>query len=142
VIHFSSFAHTHYESFYVDRAQDSKKPIHFGMVHGSVTTYVNRDPQFYVFEWDEEVMVPVNIHVYTFDINEANKNGKPRWYKQHDFINKYNLKDLSPSSMAKLTETMYDDINYAKMYEENHGGNKDGNSNSYTAGKFVATLHS
>lgn len=68
IIHFSSFAHTHYESFFVDKAQLSRKPIHFGMVHGSVTTFVHRDPQFYLFEWDEEFMVPVNIHVYTMSI--------------------------------------------------------------------------
>jgi len=143
VIHFSSFAHTHYESFFVDKAHDSRKPIHTGIVHGSVTTFVSRDPQFYVFEWDEELMVPVNIHVYTMSIDEANKNGKPRWYKQHDFINKYNLKDLSPSSMAKLSDQMYDDINYTKLFEENHGGNKGvflGTDES-DDGAYVATLH-
>ena len=59
-------------------------------------------------------MVPVNIEVYSLDFQKANKDGTPpEWKLHHDFLSSYKLSDLSPKSMADLSERMYrntDDI--------------------------------
>ena len=71
------------------------------------------NPSFYVMEWDQEYMVPVNIEVYTMDLQESNKNPDERidWKKDHDFINTFQMEDLSPTSFKKLSMTLYDDVN-------------------------------
>lgn len=110
------------------------------MVHGSVTTFVGKDPQFYVIEWDEEMMVPVNIHVYTANLTAANHNGQtePEWYEIHDYLSEYNMTDMSPNSMKQLSNKLYKELSYAKKFETNHQGNSgswmyNSNNDKYTA---------
>ena len=101
VVRFSSFSHTHDESFFIDNAMGTDQPISWGMVHGSVGTFKGRDPNFSVIEWDEEYMVPVNIQVYGVNLTAANENPdkQPEWHLLHDYVGDYRLADLSPKSM-------------------------------------------
>jgi len=68
-------------------------------------------------------MVPINIHVYYFDMVEANKNGGGSdtnlWKKQYDFISEYGVKDMSPSSIMSLFERMSRDGSLVAQYEWN-----------------------
>ena len=124
VVRFSSWGHTHYESFFVQKAEGTNKAISWGLVHGSVVPFVGRNPEFYVIKWDEETMVPINIYAYTLNITAANLDPErePSWYLMHDYLSEYNLPDLSPSSIKSLSETLYNDINYAKKFQTNHEG--------------------
>ena len=101
VVRFQTSAHTHDESFYVDKAFNSDEAVMWGQVSPSVTTFEGRNPAFTVIEWDEEYMVPVNIYTYMLNITEANlyPSKKPNWHLMHDQLNEYKIKDLSPNSM-------------------------------------------
>lgn len=120
IVRFSSFGHSHTESLHVTRAVNSTDPIAFYMGTGSGTTG-GGNPAFTVFDFDEEYMVPVNAHVYMMDLTKSNQNpeDKPVWYEQHDLVNEYGMKDLSPSSMMDLLERMYNDVELASKYEWN-----------------------
>jgi len=59
--------------FYLTSAAQSKRPIGFNFAHGPVTTYGGSNPTFYAIDFDEEYMVPLNIHSYSFKLDEANK---------------------------------------------------------------------
>ena len=72
VIRFSSFAHTHEDSFYVTKALKTEEPIGFNYVSPSGTAVENRNPAFAVIDFDEEYMVPLNIHTYYMNLTDAN----------------------------------------------------------------------
>ena len=101
IVRFSSFGHHHYETFRVVRAINTTDPIGFYLVTGSGTSYGHKNPGFAVVDWDEEYMVPVNIHTYYMNLTEANMNpeAEPEWKELHDWVSEYNLEDLSPSSI-------------------------------------------
>lgn len=115
IIRFSSFGHTHNEQFRVNKAIKSEKAIGWQLLTGSGTTDGTKNPAFTVIDWDEEYMVPVNTHTYTFDLVEANKTPEqePKWFELHDMLKEYGLKDLSPSSMKNLSERFYNDADLA-----------------------------
>lgn len=72
IVRFSNFGHTHQNDLYLTSSQENSQPIGLNVVTGSVTTYINRNPSFSVIDWDSEYMVPINIHVYYFNISKAN----------------------------------------------------------------------
>ena len=64
-------------------------------------------------------MLPVNMHVYAMDIDQANAIGQPLWTWQYDYLSEYNLKDLSPRSMLELSERFMTDSNLANTFTWN-----------------------
>jgi len=60
---------------------------------GSVTSGGNRNPSFAVIDFDEEFMVPLNVHTYYMNLTEANAtpDSKPEWLELHDFLDEYKL---------------------------------------------------
>jgi len=121
VVRYSSFGHTHQEDFLVTRAMNTVTPIGFNLITGSGTTMTNVNPGFTVIDFDEEFMVPVNIHTYYMDVNESNKNPskQPDWKLLHDYIEEYSMVDLSPSSFRDLTNRLYNSLDLAQKYENN-----------------------
>ena len=43
-------------------------------------------------------MLPVDLETYAFDLEHANKYDEPIWNLKYNYIDTYNLKDLSPNS--------------------------------------------
>lgn len=66
---------------------------------GSATTHERINPGFSVVEFDYDTLLPLNIETYYLDILEANKNDKPEWKLLHDYLNYYELSDMSPINM-------------------------------------------
>ena len=68
-----------------------------------------------MIDFDEEYMVPLNIHTYYMNLTEANAHpdSEPVWEELHDMVEEYGLEDMSPTSMNDLTERMYTDSNLA-----------------------------
>ena len=115
VVRFSTFGHTHDEGFRVALAMNTTEAYGMYLVTGSGTTGYNENPTFSLVEFDAEYMVPVNSHTYFMNLSLANA-GRPQWAELHDFIGEYGLADLSPSSMKKLSERMYNDSELASLY--------------------------
>lgn len=92
LIRFSIYGHVHKEQYGIARSFSTGKPV--GVQHwtGSVSTFVQINPSFRMFEVDAETMVPVKIHTYILDIKEEN----PKWKWDHELTEYYNMTDLSP----------------------------------------------
>ena len=64
-------------------------------------------------------MLPVNMYSYAMDIDTANETGVPQWTLLHDYVDEYNLKDLSPNSMLKLSKRFKTDSDLANQFTWN-----------------------
>jgi len=47
------------------------------------------NPSFAVIDFDAETMVPLNMHTYYLDLNDANATGTPKWELLHDMLETY-----------------------------------------------------
>lgn len=83
---------------------------------GSATTHMRRNPGFSVVSFDYDTLLPMNIETYYMDIVEANANDSPNWKLLHDYINTYQLHDMSPSSMLALSQKIFTDQQTALIY--------------------------
>jgi hypothetical protein len=96
------------------------KPIGLNTIGGSVTTYTEKNPSFMIVEFDADTMLPINMYTHTFDLDQANHEGnRPEWFLQHDYLQEYGLKDLSPSSMKDLSNRFLEDEDLARLFEWN-----------------------
>jgi hypothetical protein len=68
-------------------------------------------------------MVPVNMETYEMDVDLANKTPevKPEWYKHTDFLETYEMDDLSPSSFKGMSERLYNDRDFLSKYVRHIG---------------------
>ena len=96
-----------------------EKPVVVTSVGGSVTTYDFMNPTFMVIDFDAKTMLPVNMHTYYIDVEEANKAGKPSWEELHDYRDTYKMKDLSPSSFKDLAVRIFTDKDLATQFQFN-----------------------
>uniref|UniRef100_A0A7S3IP58 Calcineurin-like phosphoesterase domain-containing protein n=1 Tax=Strombidium inclinatum TaxID=197538 RepID=A0A7S3IP58_9SPIT len=121
IVRYSSYGHTHSEEIFLTMGMNSTDPIGFNFLSGSVTSGDSRNPGFSMVEYDEEFMVPLNIHTYYMNLTEANANPSAplEWNELHDYLDEYRLPDLSPSSIKDLTQRMYDNADLAGLYEYN-----------------------
>ena len=69
IVRFSSFGHSHDETFYVTNAINTTDPIGWSIMSGSGTAGGDRNPAFTIIDWDEEFMVPVNTHTFYMNLS-------------------------------------------------------------------------
>jgi hypothetical protein len=117
VVRFSTFGHTHKEEPKVVKAIEDDKYIALNFVAGSGTTMTDLFPCFTLFTMDAELMIPLEIETYYFDVIKANQ-GNPEWKLLHDYTTTYGMKDLSPSSFGALFERLLLDNDFAHFYNK------------------------
>lgn len=96
------FSHNHSEQLQVVRDMKFRLPIVNSFIVGSVTPYSGKNPSVDVVYLDPDTMLPVELECFAFDIDYANKNDKPLFYKAYSLKELYSLPDLSPRSMLNL----------------------------------------
>lgn len=119
VIRFGIYAHLHKEQYQVQRDIVQKKPIGMNFIIGSVTTYQGKPPSFNVAYLDPETLLPVEFETHAFDLVNANKHDKPRWFRYLDYKKDYHLRDLSPDSFYAHSLKIYEDVDCARHYAKN-----------------------
>ena len=68
--------HSHRESYETHNSMTNpEKPIMFTTVSGSATNMGFKNPSFMLIDLDAETMLPVNMHSYYMDLDEANETG-------------------------------------------------------------------
>ena len=72
-----------------------------------------------VLDLDAQTMLPTNMHTYYIDVAEANKVGTPDWTELHDYLEAYEMKDLSPASFKDLALRMFADRELATYFRAN-----------------------
>ena len=92
-------------------------PIMVHTVGSSVTPFTDNgaNPSFMTHDIDVETFLPMNKHTYWFDLTKANAEGQPTWVN-HDYLDFYNLKDLSPASMFEFAKSIKDDKDFASQW--------------------------
>jgi hypothetical protein len=113
VVKFGLFGHTHTESFSIVKSMVDNKNVGINFICGSLTSMTDYNPSFTLLEIDEETMALHNIKTYYFNLTEANKNGEPKWELLHDYLNDYNMVDLSPDSFASLADSILENEDVA-----------------------------
>lgn len=93
-----------------------EKPVVVTSVGGSVTTYDFQNPSFMVIDFDAATMLPVNMHTYYIDVDEANTDGSPNWTELHDYRETYAMPDLSPNSFKDLALRIFSDKDLATEF--------------------------
>lgn len=94
IVRFGLFGHSHDEKFFLTTSVNTNgnlsetKPIAFNSILSPTTTYTGKNPSFSVLEIDEELMIPVNITTYFFNITKANL-GNPEWEVYHNILADY-----------------------------------------------------
>ena len=78
-----------------------KQPIGMNFIVGSATTYDRKPPSFNVIHLDPDLMIPIDYESWALDLDKANAEDKPSWYRKLDYRSEYNLRDLSPASFME-----------------------------------------
>lgn len=114
VIKFGLFGHTHTEYFGIVKSLQDNKNVGLHFICGSLTSMTNYNPSFTLLEIDEETMALHNIKTYYFNLTEANKPGSaPKWEILHDYLDHYQMIDLSPDSFGLLADRVLEDEQFA-----------------------------
>jgi len=84
---------------YYDESISTGKPVRINISSGALTTFSSAYPSFRRFIVDKETMLPMQIETYTLDPEAEN----PEFVFNHELTEWYGIADLSPSSMAGLS---------------------------------------
>lgn len=124
IIRLSLYGHTHHEEMEVVRAYDDNKPVGVNFVTSSFTSYSGNNPSFRVVTLDVKTKLPIKIETYTLDLEKANKDDSyAKFVLTHELSKEYNMKDLRPSEILKLSDRLYSDENLAVKYLMNTHAN-------------------
>lgn len=119
IIRFGMFSHVHSELYQIMRGIQDGKEIGMNFIVGSVTTYQGKPPSYDLIYLDPETMLPVDLEVYAFDLETANKNDTTNWNLYLDYRRDYNMSDLSPSSFLSLSNKIKTDTTVCQLYNFN-----------------------
>jgi hypothetical protein len=65
-------------------------------------------------------MLPVDLETHAFDLDHANKYDEPIWSIKYNYVDTYNLKDMSPNSFYEHSYSqIYKNISGCTEYK-NH----------------------
>lgn len=109
--------HTHLDEFflYYNTSKDDKaaEPVSVAFNGASVSTFVDINPSYKVYEVDTNTLEVLDFEEWTFNLTLANSQPKEplKWFKIYSFKDHYNLSSLSPKSIDDLV------INMAKNKE-------------------------
>lgn len=67
-----------------------------------MTTWGGLNPSYCVYEVDKETLLPLRRETWSFNVEEANKNGQPEWKLYTNWLEDYGMTDLSPTSYVKF----------------------------------------
>ena len=99
----SLFGHTHRDIYkVVNSIEVNTMPVGVLTVCGSITTWLGANPSYCVYELDKETLLPVSRRTYWFDIDKANETGEADWQLMTDWVQEYEMENLSPGEYTSL----------------------------------------
>ena len=88
-------------------------------------------PSFQVVHLDPDTLIPVNMETYAFDMDKANRDypptwnseenrfevkSYPKWDRLYNYLDRYELQDMSPKSFYDYATKMYTNETAAIQY--------------------------
>ncbi|XP_075707385.1 sphingomyelin phosphodiesterase [Rhinoderma darwinii] len=124
------FGHTHLDEFEIFYDEETlSRPLSVAFIAPSVTTFINLNPGFRVYQVDGEY--PDSSHVvldhetYILNLTEANKrpNEVPRWSLLYSALNTYAMKSAYPADWEDLVQRfLRDDRLFQTFWFLHHKG--------------------
>ncbi len=62
-------------------------------------------------------MLPINILIYALDIEKANASGVANWELVTDYVNDYNMTEMSPNGLYDLASRFKTDMDLLSKFE-------------------------
>lgn len=105
--------HTHNDELKVFYSpDDNSKIVNVAWNGGSLTTYANLNPNYKIYEVNENSYKVEDYETWIYNLTKANEtpDKNPEWFKSYSFKEEYGLSDTSPNSLNKwLVEMSKDD---------------------------------
>ncbi|XP_066444653.1 sphingomyelin phosphodiesterase [Eleutherodactylus coqui] len=124
------FGHTHLDEFEIFYDEETlSRPLSVAFISPSVTTFINLNPGFRVYQVDGEY--PHSSHVvldhetYILNLTEANKkpNEVPQWSLLYSALSTYRMKSAYPSDWEDLVQRfIHDDQLFQTFWFLHHKG--------------------
>ncbi|XP_043663777.1 sphingomyelin phosphodiesterase 1-like [Vespula pensylvanica] len=114
--------HTHNDELrIVYKDKNAKNVSHIAWNGGSITTYVNLNPNYKLYTIDNNTLTVKDFENWIYNITVANENPtqQPQWYKSYSFKNEYNLTDLSLDSLNNWFLDMRNNKDTLNRYYKN-----------------------
>ena len=107
IIRSQFFGHTHSDQVEVLYSNSSlKEPISTAYICPSVTTFVNLNPGYRVYDIDDQTFDVLNYHTYILNLTKANlPHAEPEWEFEYSAKETYNLTSLSATSWDGLYQS-------------------------------------
>ena len=93
-----------------------EKNIGLNQIGPSVTTYTEKNPGYAVLEIDQETMLPTNVLIYALDIEKANASGVADWELVVDYVNDYQMTEMSPNGLYDLASRFRTDMDLLSLF--------------------------
>mmetsp|Transcript_17938 Transcript_17938/g.30515 ORF Transcript_17938/g.30515 Transcript_17938/m.30515 type:complete len:163 (+) Transcript_17938:1432-1920(+) len=124
VIKVEFFSHLHAHRYQVVRNMFYPDEAVMSFIAGSMTTFNGRNPTFNVAFLDPKTMLPVEMDVYAFDLDNANRLNKPVWEKILSYVGDKFVDSMEPESFlnrASKVELIEDLANEERYLVFGHG---------------------
>jgi len=93
-------------------------------VCSSLTTWTAFNPSFCVYEVDAHTFLPVKRSTYAVDLIQANQDEELVWTQITDWMQDYEMEDLSLSSYATMAERIQTDSDFTLSYRHHQERSK------------------
>ncbi|XP_001600744.1 sphingomyelin phosphodiesterase [Nasonia vitripennis] len=119
------FGHTHFDEFEVFYdAKTLKRPLGVGYISPSLTPWENVNPAYRIYYVDgdrpQSSRVIVDHETWKMNLDEANQNDNPVWYKAYNARSAYNMSSLLPQDWDDLIRRMTTDRDLFETYHRNY----------------------
>jgi len=117
------YGHTHTDLFEVVRSYKDNSPVGVVYVAPSLTTFTEHEPSFRIFEVDTETNVLLNYYQYRLNLTKwnADPSGPIAWDVFYNFLEEYNVTDMSVGTYQKLANQIAVDPELMALYQFNLG---------------------
>ncbi|XP_014209092.1 sphingomyelin phosphodiesterase-like [Copidosoma floridanum] len=119
------YGHTHYDEFEVFYdTKDLKRPLNVGYIAPSVTPWENVNPSYRIYYVDGDHSNTsrsiIDYETWKMDLDEANQNGEPVWYKAYTARRAYNMSSLLPKDWDELIKRMAQNEDLFDIFHRNY----------------------
>jgi len=116
------FSHLHSDTFRILFSKVTEEPISAIFLAPSVTPLRTpsgaNNPGIRLYETEKVAGTIVNYEQYFLDLDEANKEGKTKWYKEYDLLSYYNFKNVTPQALHNLAQNFLRGEDRAIVFEK------------------------
>ncbi|KAK9870012.1 hypothetical protein WA026_006107 [Henosepilachna vigintioctopunctata] len=105
------YGHTHADEFqlFYDPS-DLSRPINIAYLGPSVTTFENHNPAYRIYYIDgdhpKSTGHVIDHETWTMNLEEANKNGEPKWYRLYSALRDLDMESLLPEDWNNFLKKM------------------------------------